>query len=239
MGNKTFWKQETTSCDTTIEHSEVLDSVSRTSSKISQINFTAPNHEYHCISINKYLIRNIISYIEPRVILSDLLLLNKSLCKLFNLKAFEKNFFFSHEIDGAQKFDDFYCEININEILSESNIPCKNLLNVELEIESMEEGWSTISCSDSWVEIKASDQHNATEVRGAFNLKKNNFAKGYSTTKISLRKSSEKENGSKILEQLRHDNGIFKIYARSMYPGWICFVRNIKIRFLYFDIDLG
>lgn len=187
------------------------------------------------------MIKNILSYLEPRNILKNCLFLNKSINKLFQFKILNKIILHDYELKGKQNMDTIYCEYNIETLLADGlTINNPIILDVEFEIESKDQGWATLNISNSWVELRLIEKNKENNKRSAFayyDLVRNYKDEDYKLTKISL--LDFRQNGRYILESLRNKNCIIQIVARSEYPGSLCYIRRVNAKFSFFEINLA
>lgn len=194
--------------------------------------------DYKCIKLNNFLVRNIISYVEPKVIVNKLMFLNKALYKLLDLKCKQATIEFNYLLSGRQDMNDLYCSFDLNDMTKDSDVTNRNLLSIEFLIESKDQGWASVNCSSSWVELKlfkkGNDNHPLAHTNLVFNFKEQN----YKSTIIKF--NAADENMKKIIDKIKEtDDCVMKIFARSMYPGWVCYIRKVKAKFSFFDINLG
>lgn len=191
-------------------------------------------------NISIFLIKNIMTYIEPRFIIKNCLFLNKAIHKLFQFRILEKNIKTEYLMKGKQDMNEIYVEYDIGALLKKSNINNELLLNIEFEIESKDQGWACLNNSNSWIELKIieknSDKKTGREL-GIYDLVKNFKESDYKNTTISLNNFSP--NGNFILDLIKKHSCIIQIIARSMYPGWLCYVRKVNARFTFFEINLA
>jgi hypothetical protein len=190
--------------------------------------------------ISIFLIKNIMTYIEPRLIIKNCLFLNKAIHKLFQFKILEKNIKTEYLMKGKQDMNEIYVEYDIEIMLEKSNINNQMLLNIEFEIESKDQGWACLNNSNSWIELKIieknSEKKHGKEL-GIYDLVKNFKESDYKNTKISLNHFSP--NGNFILDFIKKHKCFIQIIARSMYPGWLCYVRRVNASFTFFEINLA
>ena len=67
----------------------------------------------------------------------------------------------------------------------------------------------------------------------------NNYKeRNYKTTKLTL-KDTRIMSKFNVIREIRDKNCKIQIVARSAYPGWQCFVREVTAKIQFFSIDLG
>ena len=123
----------------------------------------------YCSKDNKnlsiFLIKNILTYMEPKFIIKNCLFLNKAIHTLFQFKIFEKNIKTEYLLKGRQEMNEIYVEYDIDQILRKTNLTNEMLLNIEFEIESKDQGWACLNNSNSWVELKIIEKVNESAVK--------------------------------------------------------------------------
>lgn len=205
-------------------------------SKKSKFEKVEKFREYNCIRLNNNLLHNILTYIEPTTLVEDYLMLNKSLFNKFNLKPFKSEKVFQHLIGGRQNMNDLYCKFDLSQITENSKASHKTILNIEFEIESKDQGWASVNMSSSWVELRIVCRDDENNTILTCDLVRNLVDRDFKNTKIDINKLGKI--GRKVIEIIKKENPMLLIYARSMYPGWECYVRKVNARFLFYEIML-
>jgi len=190
--------------------------------------------------LNIFLIKNILTYLEPIKVINSCLFLNKAINKLFHFKIFEKEIKTEYLLRGKENMNEIYVEYDIDNILEKTKITNEMISNIEFELESKDQGWAWFNDSNSWIELKIIEKTNdklKEKILGVYELVRNFKETDYKKTKISLINFSP--NGKLIINLIRMNKCKIQIVARSKYPGWLCYIRLVKTKFSFFDIDLA
>ncbi len=209
---------------------------------------TDSNTIYNNRKISTFLIKNILSYIDQKTILNKRYNgLNKKISNLFNLRGKKIEITHNHEIGGEQNMNKLYCEIdlekinNSEKILIEGKFEKKHLRNIIFEIESKDQGWASVNCSSSYVDLRMCTRpniqnNNNSEIIKNTNLVKNFKQNSYKNTIINLNLNLKNEK-KEYLDLFINKNCLMQIVGRSLYPGWLCFIRKCKITLIFIAIE--
>ena len=113
---------------------------------------------------------------------------------------------------------------NMNELYIKTEILDKILEIEEIEIEgkTKDQGWSSVSDSTSWIEAVVVKENNH-ELVPRKTIYKNFKEQDYKHWKTTI-------NDSSFLDALKHHGAQIAVYARSMYSGWICEVKEMEVK---------
>ena len=181
--------------------------------------------------MNLNLIIPILLYLNDKEILMNALVLNKKINKRLETKIInDKNYFkCDKNLPGVQDMNHVYCEFEIKDYYVENCVP-----EIEIIVESKDQGWASVSGSSSWIELKFENKLNNTNKK--FTIGKNFKERDFKQHILKL-DSNNKGMFSEILEQFNDVNNTVQVVARSMYSGWVCHVRKAEFFFKYFYID--
>ncbi len=225
MGNK-LSKQEKTSSSSSKQKPE-------SESILAFENF--PTNKNRHISI--YLIKNIFSYIDKKTLFEKKYMqLNKQLYSLFNLKAIQIKIENNHIIGGEQDMDTVYSEYNTEQICKENNIGKNTLKNIFFEIESKDQGWASVNESSSFVILRIVDKEDKSKFYKNQIVIKNFKEQNYKNTKIDLQKLLKNE-FKDYIDCLINKDCLLQIVGKSLYPGWLCYIRKCNAKFNLLSID--
>jgi len=160
---------------------------------------------------NKFLIHNILTYIESKILVNDYIYLNRSIYDLFNFKMFvlkiNKTDFLASEKIIKKKFQNL-CGFDLSEIIKKHNISnIKNLYDIKLEfvINVPEEQETSKSIDSPFIELKIIDKLDGEKDIARITLININFYdKNFGKIKISLKELGLVENRRE--KKLRNEN---------------------------------
>lgn len=186
-----------------------------------------------------FILLNIFSYIDLNTnIKKEYFFLDKKLFKLFKFKKIEVEINNNHEIGGTYDMNVIYCEYDLDYIANENKTGKTGILNIELEIESHDQGWASVTCSSSWVEMNIIDKKNPDNILQNFRLFENFRISDYKNYKINLKNLLNSAKFNEILKVIRNEDCKIQIVARSMYPGWECYVKKCNAKFIFLKLDI-
>jgi hypothetical protein len=188
--------------------------------------------------LNSNLLRNILSYLPLNMIATKYITLNKKLNKLMKISSLEVNKETNYELLGTSNMNKVYCEYDLDEIKKENNKQNVELVNMHFTIQSKDQGWASVNESSSWVELYIREK-NDNKILKCIKIAENFREKDYKKTEVNLKEQMKKIEYNKLLKEFNGKNLIIQIVARSMYPGWECYIGKCIAKFQFFSIDLG
>jgi hypothetical protein len=159
------------------------------------------------------------------------LLINKKLNQLMNNKIVKRITSFSHDktIGGKQNMNEVYCELSLSEyVLSDADA----LKKVRIKFETKDQGWASVNCSSSWVLLRFIDNNPENQVI-EFTLTQNFKEKDYKKVELVI----DSKNKAEMFNYFKDRDLKMQLVARSMYPGWECYLRDVDIEFLNYKIN--
>jgi len=187
--------------------------------------------KYPTVILNTNLIIPIILYMNNVEILMDALVLIKTINSRLTSRIIKekKNFFCDKLLSGRQDMNEVYCEFDMKDYHIANSFP-----KVNITVETKDQGWASVSASSSWVELRFKNK--ITNKEKSFDIGRNFKEKNFKSLKYNLNNKCE---GilHEIFEQFLDPNNIVQVVARSMYPGWVCYIRRAEFIFKYFKID--
>jgi hypothetical protein len=114
---------------------------------------------------------------------------------------------------------------NMNKLYMKSKLPNiqRKIIKLKINGATKDQGWASADGSSSWVEIAVVDEHDH-ELSGRKKIVEN-----YKFTEF--RDFKVKVDDPEILRLLEGEGNQLAVYARSMYPGWICEISKMRLHF--------
>jgi hypothetical protein len=171
----------------------------------------------------KFLIREILFYLDNKSLINKCLGLNKTILNMINITLEERTFNYKRHLRATNNANIVYTSFEVSDFL----FPDEILFDVDLKVESKDQGWASASVSSSWVEMKFKNTSGEKDlvVPLALNYKDRNFK----TTQLIFSGQKNSKCDKKIFENLSNRNNKVEIIARCQYPGWECHVNSFIV----------
>jgi hypothetical protein len=157
------------------------------------------------------------------------LLINKKLNQLMNNKIVKRIASFSHDKTIGDKLDmnEVYCELRLSEYVS-SDVDA--LKKVRIKFETKDQGWASVNCSSILLRfIDNNTKNKVIEITLAQNFKE----KYYKKVQLVI----DSKNKAEMFKYLKDRDLKMQLVAKSVYPGWQCYLRDVVIEFLNYKIN--
>lgn len=194
---------------------EELSNEAKNESKI-ELSKKSKNH-------NLKVAREVMFFVDPITILkSGYDMLSKKLMSYFDTKLITKAFKKEEELFAANDANIEYCSFYVSEAANEKDF----IFDIEIIVESKDQGWTSQKCSSSWVEIEVIDPKNEISV---FPVACNMADKNWKKTTVLLSTYDSADQRVKYFKMLSNSKNKVVFKARCMYPGWQCHIKSISV----------
>lgn len=184
------------------------------------------------IHLLKFLVKNILVYLDNKKLISECIYLNKYINGLFNITLTYKQFENDKLVHAGQNKSLVHSEFDCIDYIDKGEI----LTQVKITLESKDQGWASAPESSSWVELKFLNKGTG-EVNAVIPIAKNYREKCYKTYNIVFTLNQSDEYQTNVMNNFSNLNNKVEVLARCMFPGWECYLKNVKIDFKCLNID--
>jgi hypothetical protein len=183
----------------------------------------------------KFLIREIIYYLDTITIMTRCLAINKNILNMMNITMEERSFSNNKSLSAYNNAYIVHSSFDISDFL----LPGEVLFDVEFKIESKDQGWASVNESSSWVEMKISgfSQKKDIYIDMVVPLAKNFKEKKFKTINVIYSGHKNSNCDKNIFEKLKNRNNKVEIIARCMYGGWECHINSFKVIFRVLKVN--
>lgn len=173
----------------------------------------------------KFIIREILFYLDNKTLINKCLGVNKALLNMMNINLEERSFSFNGQLRATNNASLVYTSFEVSDFL----FPDEILFDVDIRVQSKDQGWASAPVSSSWVEMKFINTSGETGL--TVPLASNYKERAFKTTQLILSGHKNSKCDRKIFENLSNRSNKVEIIARCQFPGWECYVSLFQVFF--------